>query len=70
MATRTENFCDRCGARMKYVGWTALLFKPTKFRLLNLLNGNPDGYSYSEDHIELCSDCTKELELFLEGERI
>lgn len=70
MARVTENFCDRCGARMKYTGWTALLFRPAKFRLLKLLNGNHDGYSYSEDHIELCSDCTKELNVFLEGDRV
>lgn len=55
---------------MKYTGWTALLFRPAKFRLLKLLNGNHDGYSYSEEHIELCSDGTKELNVFLEGDRV
>ena len=61
--------CDRCGKEIRYIGWTAKVRKnrPNRFRVLNLLNGNPDGYSYSEHDYELCNDCTFELNRFLKG---
>lgn len=69
MATVTQKICDRCGKTMAYVGWTAKLknvFKRGKtVKIHKLLNGNPDGYSYSDSYYELCVDCTKKLENFL-----
>lgn len=71
MATIKTNICDRCGAEIKHIGWTALLKKPkTRLRVLELLNGNPDGYSYSEWDYELCADCTKKLGYFLRGKEL
>ncbi len=71
MAKRTEYVCDRCGKPIKYVGWTATLLnvfkKGKRIKIRNLYNGNPDGYSYLETQYELCSDCTKQLEEFLDG---
>lgn len=69
MSTVTQQFCDRCGKLMKYVGWTAKLKNISKkgktVKIHKLLNGNLDGYSYSDNYYELCADCTKELEDFL-----
>lgn len=71
MSTITQNVCDRRGKNMKYDGWTGVLpnvFKHGKIvKIRKLFNGNPDGYSYSDKHYELCAECTKELEKFLEG---
>lgn len=69
MATISKRICDRCGADMKYVGWTAklknVIKKGGRIKVLKLLNGNPDGYSYVERDYELCAECTKKLEDFL-----
>lgn len=71
MATLTERICDRCGKQLKYVGWTAILKNVLKhgktIDILKIHNGNPDGYSYSQDQYELCADCTRELKKFLDG---
>lgn len=65
MATISRKVCDRCGRDIKYFGWTSKIkgFRP--FFIIKLFNGNPDGYSYTEECIELCSDCTKALEKFM-----
>lgn len=69
MATITQKICDRCGKPLEYVGWTAKIrndFKKGKtVKIHQLFNGNPDGYSYSDNCYELCADCTKELDEFL-----
>lgn len=39
--------------------------KGSQIQVLKLLNGNPDGYSYAEHEYELCAECTKKLEDFL-----
>lgn len=67
MASKTIRICDRCKKQIEYCGWTAWI-KGLRFRKIfmrKILNGNPDGYSYSDWHIELCADCTHELENFL-----
>lgn len=73
MATVTKKFCDRCGTEMRYVGWTARL-KIKRIGIIatvqKLLNGNPDGFSYVEWDYELCADCTKKLERFLNGREL
>lgn len=69
MAKRIQYLCDRCGEPIKYVGWTAIFLnvfkRGKKIEIRELYNGNPDGYSYLERRYELCSDCTKQLEKFL-----
>ena len=35
--------------------------------MVKFLNGNPDGYSYTDWDYELCAECTKKLEGFLSG---
>ena len=72
MSVETKIICDRCGKEIHYVGWTAKFRKnrPNRFHLLKLLNGNQDGYSYSERDYELCNDCTFELNRFLKGIRM
>lgn len=69
MAAVNYKVCDKCGKQIVYIGWTAKIknvFKKGKtVKILQLLNGNPDGYSYSEREYELCADCTKKLEQFL-----
>lgn len=69
MSKETRIVCDRCGEEIKYQGWTAKLKKtcPNRFHILKLLNGNPDGYSYSERNYELCNHCTFELNRFFKG---
>ena len=62
-----KRICDRCGCEIKYHGWTALIKGFRKFFIRKLHNGNPDGYSYSDWDVELCSDCTKELEHFIKA---
>lgn len=69
MATVTQKICDRCGKPIEYVGWTSkirnALRKGKTVKIHELLNGNPDGYSYLDNQYELCRDCTKQLEKFL-----
>lgn len=71
MATVTQKICDRCRKPMEYVGWTAKIrnafMKGKTVKIHKLFNGNPDGYSYSDSQYELCADCTKQLEEFLNG---
>ena len=62
-----KRICDRCGCEIKYHGWTALIKGFRKFFIRKLYNGNPDGYSYNDWDVELCSDCTKELERFIKS---
>lgn len=74
MSRETRIVCDRCGEEIKYVGWTSKLpfarKRPVRFKLLKLLNGNMDGYSYSECEYELCNKCTFELRIFLDGGKV
>lgn len=65
MRVVSKRICDRCGCKIRYNGWTALLKGFRKIFIRKLRNGNPDGYSYMDWDIELCADCTKELERFL-----
>ena len=72
MATINTIVCDRCGREIKYVGWTSLLlgFRKSymrKFYIRQTLNGNPSGYNYSDWDFELCNECTKALEKFMEN---
>ena len=66
MAKVLVHVCDRCKQQIKYFGWTALIRGPRSFHIRKLLNGNPDGYSYTDYPIELCNNCTKALDRFLE----
>ena len=43
--------------------------KGKKIDVFKMHNGNQEAYSYSKREYELCSNCTKELEIFLRGER-
>ena len=69
MAVITQRICDRCGKPIKYDGWTARfknIFKRDKtIRITKLLNGNSGGYNYTDDYCELCVDCTRKLEDFM-----
>ena len=65
MGVVCKHFCDRCGCEMKYIGWSALMRGFRKTFIRELRNGNRNGHSYSDWDIELCADCTKELERFL-----
>lgn len=76
MATIRKNMCDRCGKEIKYVGWTAILKnvfrgKPGKknkrIDVLQIYDGNPSGYDYTEYSCELCAECTEKLTDFLHG---
>lgn len=70
MARVTKIVCDRCGKKLEYIGWTALIRTPKKIKVRKLLNGNHSGYSYSDWDYELCNKCTRALESFiLCGER-
>lgn len=73
MATLTYNVCDRCGREFERIGWTSLVKgmknKGKKIDVFKIHNGNQEAYSYSKREHELCSNCTKELEIFLRGER-
>ena len=67
MAIKTIRVCDRCGKYIEYRGWTARI-KGLRFRKIfmrKIFNGNPDGCSYSDWHIELCAECTCKFEEFL-----
>lgn len=60
MATISKKVCDRCGKEIKYIGWTGRFKKiPKKIHLIKYLNGNHDGYSYSEFEIEVCTECVE-----------
>ena len=53
MAIKTIRVCDRCGKYIEYRGWTARI-KELRFRKIfmrKIFNGNPDGCSYSDWHI-------------------
>ena len=75
MAVISKHICDRCKKEVKYFGWTALVYKPTRLKVRELLNGNPTGYAFSDYTWELCGECTKALGNFIgkyaliEGER-
>lgn len=54
---------------MEYNGWTAILenvIGGKKIKICKIYNGNPGGYSYIEQQYELCKDCTKQFEEFLQ----
>lgn len=74
VATIYKRVCDRCGVEMQYSGWTAVLKNVIKRRsrprVVRLLNGNPDGFSYMEEDYDLCAECTKKLEDFLRGKEL
>ena len=69
MATVYYETCDKCGKKMEYKGKTTKIFKrfsePYPFKILSIFNGNPTGYDYSNKYVELCKECTKELDAFL-----
>lgn len=67
MARVTKHTCDRCGKPIKYSGWTALIFRPKKIKIRQILNGNPSGYAYTDYDWELCRECTKALDKFVFG---
>lgn len=67
MAVIKTRICDRCKRELQYLGWTANIKGFRRFTVLKLRNGNYNGYSYSDWDFELCADCTKELEKFMEG---
>lgn len=74
MGTVLKKVCDRCGSEIRYEGWTAILRNAIKkkswLRVVKILNGNPDGYGYTEQDYELCAGCTKKLEDFLSGKEL
>lgn len=59
--------CDRCGKRIIYIGWTSILRKPKRIQWTQYFNGNPSGYEYCKQEIELCAECTKALNEFMRG---
>ena len=69
MATVYYETCDKCGKKMEYKGKTTKLFKmfsgAYKFKFRYIFDGNSTGYDYLEKYIELCKDCTEELDIFL-----
>lgn len=67
MGTVTYKVCDRCGKKMTYSGWTAMV-RTHRFKITELFNGNPSGYDYCDEYIELCSRCTAKLKDFLKGD--
>ena len=70
MARVTKNVCDRCGKPIKYIGWTALISRPKKVKIRQILNGNPTGYNYTDYDLELCRECTYDLDKFVFGAAI
>ena len=72
MGNKTITMCDRCGKEFKGRSVSAGYFvngirkcNGVHFRVIH--NGNPDGYSYSDQRVDLCHDCTKKLLEFLKG---
>ena len=69
MAVVNYSVCDRCGEKIEYKGKTIKIFKrpvrTSKFKFLSIFNGNPSGYDYSEQYVELCGNCTRKLDIFL-----
>ena len=70
MATVYYSACDRCGKEIKYKGKISKIFNKTqkksiKLKVLSVFKGNPTGYDYSERYVELCKECTKQLDEFL-----
>lgn len=65
MASKTIHICDRCKKEFNYCGRTVKIKRLRKFALREILNGNPSGYDYSDNVIELCRECTCELRNFL-----
>lgn len=59
MATIKKKICDRCGKEMVYSGWTAFVHPARRMKITEIFNGNPTGYDYSTDYVELCADCTR-----------
>ena len=70
MARVIKNVCDRCGKPIKYIGWTAFISKPKKVKIRKILNGNPTGYNYTDVNLELCRECTDDLDKFMFGAAI
>lgn len=64
--------CDRCGKLITYSGWTAIIKYPkikkaTYWKIVEIFNGNPSGYDYCNMNVELCADCTDQLEKWIKG---
>lgn len=60
MSIERKVACDRCGKIMVYEGWTGIIKRyPKELFLRKLFNGNADGYSYSDCHLDLCRECCK-----------
>lgn len=66
--TVVKKICDRCKKEFKYTGWTAQIKGLRKIYIHKMRDGGWARDSYCEDDVELCADCTKELEVFLKGE--
>lgn len=67
--------CDRCGKEMNYrKGWTSKLFGiekiGSKFKARRYYCGNVTGYDYLDRGIELCVECTEQLNDFLKGKAV
>lgn len=74
MGTRKVTTCDRCGKEFKWIGVSAGYFingirkcNNIHFRVIH--NGNIDGYSYGDQRVDLCQDCTRKLLEFLKGNK-
>ena len=65
MGTYKRTVCDRCGKEIRYDGWTSFVKGFRMFEVTSILNGNPDGYSYTERSIELCRECATGLKRYL-----
>lgn len=66
MSTKSKVVCDRCGNEMVYSGWTGIIKQyPKHLFLRKLFNGNPDGYSYSDCHLDLCRECCESFRKWL-----
>lgn len=67
--TKRETLCDRCKKPIQYSGWTGIIKAyPKRLWLCELLNGNPDGYSYFDRQLDLCRDCCESLERWIKRE--
>ena len=72
MGDKRTKVCDRCGKEVIYRGWTAIL-KGKRFEklgIVQMLNGNCDGYHYFEGEYDLCSECSKSFEHWLSNEEV